>query len=121
MIKTLGLAAVALASTTLIAAAQTPERYASASSQGACYIASDLTGDGLRLTAWSTSAEPGSYRLVVTQRTGGGGFDIVQEGDAPASYQQPEWLSDIVLDTEARFDARLSVWDQYGQLICQTG
>jgi len=84
----------------------------------ACHIELASTPDGLLVTAWG-QGEPGSnYRMVVTQRMGGGGFDIVQEGDVPASGSEDTLLSDILLDTDADFSARLSTWNANGDPVC---
>ena len=56
--------------------------------------------------------------MVVTQRIGGGGFDIVQEGDVPLSGSEDTLLSDILLDTDADFSARLSTWNANGDPVC---
>ncbi|WP_417482806.1 curli-like amyloid fiber formation chaperone CsgH [Maricaulis sp.] len=84
----------------------------------ACHIELADTPDGLLVTAWSQGEAGGNYRMVVTQRMGGGGFDIVQEGDVPANGTGDALLSDILLDTEADFTARLSTWDANGEPLC---
>jgi len=78
------------------------------------------TPDGLVLTAWSAPDYTASWRMVVTQRTGGGGFDIVQEGEVPAG-REPVVVSDLLLDTGTDFSASLTAWDAYGDPVCQTG
>jgi hypothetical protein len=84
----------------------------------ACHIEVAETPDGLLVTAWGLGDAGSNYRMVVTQRTGGGGFDIVQEGDVPAGGSEAALLSDIMLDTGAAFSARLSTWDAAGDEIC---
>ncbi|WP_417469688.1 curli-like amyloid fiber formation chaperone CsgH [Maricaulis sp.] len=84
----------------------------------ACHIELADTADGLLVTAWGQGEAGSNYRMVVTQRMGGGGFDIVQEGDLPANGAGDSLLSDILLDTEADFTARLSTWDANGEPLC---
>jgi hypothetical protein len=84
----------------------------------ACHIELADTPDGLLVTAWGQGEAGSNYRMVVTQRMGGGGFDIVQEGDVPANGAGDTLLSDILLDTEADFTARLSTWDANGEPLC---
>jgi len=84
----------------------------------ACHIELADTPDGLLVTAWGRGEAGSNYRMVVTQRMGGGGFDIVQEGDVPANGAGDALLSDILLDTEADFTARLSTWDANGEPLC---
>ncbi|SDM24146.1 curli-like amyloid fiber formation chaperone CsgH [Maricaulis salignorans] len=84
----------------------------------ACHIELAATPDGLLITAWGEGEAGSNYRMVVTQRTGGGGFDIVQEGDVPLSGSEDTLLSDILLDTDADFSARLSTWNASGDPVC---
>ena len=84
----------------------------------ACHIEADQTPDGLLLTAWGRGDAGDNYRMVVTQRTGGGGFDIVQEGDVPLTNGEDALLSDMILDTDASFSARLSTWNAAGDEAC---
>ncbi|MEA1942982.1 MAG: curli-like amyloid fiber formation chaperone CsgH [Pseudomonadota bacterium] len=85
-----------------------------------CGIDVAETGDGLVLTAWSAPEYTSNWRMVVTQRTGGGGFDIVQEGEVPAG-QGPVVVSDLLLDTDTDFSARLTAWDAQGDPVCRIG
>mgnify|MGYP003635420444 CR=1 FL=1 len=87
-------------------------------SSSACHIEMDETSDGLLVTAWGRGDAGTNYRMVVTQRMGGGGFDIVQEGDVPAGSGEAALLSDILLDTGAGFSARLSTWNAAGDQVC---
>jgi len=84
-----------------------------------CYITSSENEGAIYLTAWGSGEQSGSYRMVVTQRMGGGGFDIVQEGDFIANAGEPVILSDMELDVEASFSAQLSTWAPDGQAICE--
>jgi hypothetical protein len=84
----------------------------------ACHIEMAETPEGLLVTAWGLGDAGSNYRMVVTQRTGGGGFDIVQEGDVPAGRSEAALLSDILLDSGAAFSARLSTWNAAGDEIC---
>ena len=84
----------------------------------ACHIELAATPDGLLVTAWGEGEAGSNYRMVVTQRMGGGGFDIVQEGDVPLSGSEDTLLSDILLDTDADFSARLSTWNANGDPVC---
>ncbi|WP_339743203.1 curli-like amyloid fiber formation chaperone CsgH [uncultured Maricaulis sp.] len=88
-------------------------------SNSACHIEMAETPDGLLVTAWGMGDAGSNYRMVVTQRMGGGGFDIVQEGDVPAGGSEDALLSDILLDTDANFSARLSTWNATGELVCR--
>lgn len=97
-----------------------PVPQSAGSAPGACGIDVAETADGLVLTAWSEPEMTASWRMVVTQRTGGGGFDIVQEGEVPAG-QGPVVVSDLLLDTGADFSARLTAWDAYGDPVCRFG
>jgi hypothetical protein len=87
-------------------------------SSSACHIEMAETPDGLLVTAWGRGDAATNYRMVVTQRMGGGGFDIVQEGDVPAGGSEAALLSDILLDTGAGFSARLSTWNAAGDEVC---
>ena len=97
-----------------------PAQEIAGSAPAACGIDVAETADGLVLTAWSAPEYAASWRMVVTQRTGGGGFDIVQEGEVPAG-QGPVIVSDLLLDTGADFSARLTAWDAYGDPVCRFG
>lgn len=89
----------------------------------ACYIDVATAGDAVVLTAWSASDAQSTYRMVVTQRFGSGGFDIVQEGDIePLEIDgAPQLLSDMELDVDAEFSARLTTWNADGDIICRWG
>lgn len=84
----------------------------------ACHIEMAETPEGRLVTAWGKGDAGSNYRMVVTQRMGGGGFDIVQEGDVPAGLHEDALLSDILLDTGAAFSARLSTWNGAGEQVC---
>lgn len=86
----------------------------------ACHIEVDATPEGRLVTAWGFGEAGSTYRMVVTQRVGGGGFDIVQEGDVPADTAEASLLSDILLDSDASFRARLSTWNASGEPLCQS-
>ena len=90
-----------------------------------CYIDVAETDDGLQLTAWGLGLDNASYRMVVTQRMGGGGFDIVQEGEIPAPELETEEdafiLSDMLIATDAEFSAELMTWNTQGDQICRWG
>ena len=84
-----------------------------------CFVAAEDDEDGILITAWADAGAAGSYRMVATQRTGGGGgFDIVQEGDFNSSPEYPVLLSDMILDVEAEFSIRLKTWNVDGELSC---
>ncbi len=87
-------------------------------SDSACHIEAAETPDGLLITAWGMGEAGSNYRMVVTQRMGGGGFDIVQEGDLPAGSHEDALLSDILLDPGTDFSARLSTWNAAGEPVC---
>lgn len=85
----------------------------------ACYVAAEDDEDAIILTAWAEAGASGSYRMVATQRTsGGGGFDIVQEGDFDSPNDYPVLLSDMILDVDADFSIRLKTWNPSGELNC---
>jgi hypothetical protein len=84
----------------------------------ACYFTTRDTADGILIEAWSSGDYAGSYQMSVTQHYGGGGFDIVQEGDFDVIDGNANLLSDIILDVEASFTARLSTWSTDGDKIC---
>lgn len=89
-----------------------------------CYIDMVETEDGILLTAWGETLHQSSYRMVVTQRFGGGGFDIVQEGEIPLAEEAGDdmlVLSDMILDVEADFSAKLTTWNAEGDQICRWG
>ncbi|MBO6764775.1 curli-like amyloid fiber formation chaperone CsgH [Maricaulis sp.] len=88
--------------------------------EAACGIDVSQTSDGLLLTAWSAPSRTRTWRMVVTQRTGGGGFDIVQEGDVPPGDGAVA-VSDLLIDTGADFSARLTAWDANGDPVCRFG
>lgn len=95
-----------------------PAQTAANASGPACHIEMANTPDGLLVTAWAMGDAGSNYRMVVTQRMGGGGFDIVQEGDVPAGIGEDSLLSDILLDTGADFSARLATWNAAGEQVC---
>lgn len=90
-----------------------------------CYIDVAETDDGLQLTAWGLGFDNASYRMVVTQRMGGGGFDIVQAGEIPAPELEDDEgafiLSDMLIATDAEFSAELMTWNAQGDQICRWG
>lgn len=86
-----------------------------------CGIEVEETGDGLLLTGWAVPRETGSWRMTVYQSAGGGGFDIVQEGDFRTAGESMVPLSDMLIDTGAEFSARLTVWDAAGHAVCRYG
>jgi hypothetical protein len=86
-----------------------------------CGIEIEETGDGLLLTGWAVPYEAGSWRMVVYQSTGGGGFDIVQEGDLRPSNQAYVPLSDMLIDSGSEFSARLTTWNAAGEPTCRYG
>jgi hypothetical protein len=123
LITKLNLVAAAIAGTVTVAAlADDPtasEMYASAADEPSCFVSSSGDEDGILVMAWADPGASGSYRMVATQRTGGGGgFDIVQEGDFNASSENPELLSDMTMDVDAQFSIRLKTWNQAGELSC---
>jgi len=87
----------------------------------ACGIDLTETVDGLVLTAWSAPDAGTSWDMIITQRTGGGSFDIYQGGEIEARGEGAVILSDITLDMETDFNARLSTWNQQGRLLCRWG
>lgn len=95
-----------------------PVEPAPTAESSACHIEYAETPDGLLISAWGQGEAGDNYRLVVTQRMGGGGFDIVQEGDVPAGGSENALLSDIMLDNGTSFNARLSTWNAAGDQIC---
>jgi hypothetical protein len=121
-INILAINTIAIAGAALIAIqpgeAALSDSSAAISSDSACHIEMADTPDGLLVTAWGLGDAGSSYRMVVTQRMGGGGFDIVQEGDVPAYGSESALLSDILLDTGADFSARLSTWNAAGEPLC---
>jgi hypothetical protein len=86
-----------------------------------CFIDVETVDDGVVLSAWSDGNYGSAYRMVVTQSYGGGGFDLVQEGEIPMADGQPTLLSDMWLDVDASFTARLSTWSADGELMCSWG
>jgi hypothetical protein len=86
-----------------------------------CFIDVETIDDGVVLSAWSHGSAGSAYRMVVTQSYGGGGFDLVQEGEIPLVEGAPVLLSDMWLDVEASFTARLSTWSAEGELVCSWG
>ncbi|RKR00396.1 curli-like amyloid fiber formation chaperone CsgH [Maricaulis maris] len=87
----------------------------------ACGIDLTETVDGLVVTAWSAPDAGASWDMIVTQRTGGGSFDIYQGGDIEPRGEGAVILSDITLDMETDFNARLSTWSAQGELLCRWG
>ncbi|MCR9267476.1 MAG: hypothetical protein NXI03_07880 [Alphaproteobacteria bacterium] len=73
---------------------------------------------GFLLTAWSELAQPGSWSLLVTQSTGGGGFDIMQSGDLDPREGHDPVLSSIDVEAGYSVSARLTLWDVNGMAIC---
>lgn len=86
-----------------------------------CFVDVERADDGLLVSAWTDPGYGGVYRMVVTQRYGASGFDIVQEGDVPAGAGGNVLLSDVWLDVEADFVVRLSTWTNDGELLCTWG
>ena len=85
----------------------------------ACYVAVDDDEDGILISAWADAGASGYYRMIATQRAdGGGGFDIVQEGDFNSSNEDPQLLSDMILDVDSEFVIRLKTWNSAGELSC---
>lgn len=87
----------------------------------ACGITVEDGGDGMLLTAWSAADRPASWRMVVTQSTGGGSFDLVQEGDIEPGADAYIALSEMLIDVDARFSAELTVREPDGLLSCRYG
>jgi hypothetical protein len=83
-----------------------------------CYFTTRDTSDGILIEAWASGDYAGSYQMSVTQHFGGGGFDIVQEGDFDSGDGNAYLLSDMTLDVEASFTARLSTWSTDGDKVC---
>ena len=86
-----------------------------------CGITVEDGGDGMLLTAWSAADRHGSWRMVVTQSTGGGSFDLVQEGDIEPQADAYITLSEMLLDVDAGFSAELTVRAPDGLLSCRYG
>jgi hypothetical protein len=90
------------------------------SAPDACWL--DVTSDpygGRMVSAWAAPGFDGAYRLVMTRRTGGGGFDIVQEGAIESWADDGGPLSEVWVGDEERFSARYHVYDASGGLICE--
>jgi len=87
----------------------------------ACGIDLTETVDGLVVTAWSAPDAGSSWDMIITQRTGGGSFDLYQGGDIEPYGEGAVILSDITLDMETDFSARLSTWSPQGDLLCRWG
>jgi len=123
VLSKLNLIAAALASAGFFAAiADEPSELsgdAEASMITPCYVTSSQSAGTVLLTAWGSGERDGSYRMVVTQRMGGGGFDIVQEGGFAANAGEPVILSDMELDVEARFSVNLMTWSSEGDPVCE--
>ena len=86
----------------------------------ACWL--DVNADpygGRTVSAWAAPGLDGEYRLVLTRRTGGGGFDIVQEGAIESWTDDGGPLSEVWVGDNERFSASYSVWDRAGGLICE--
>ncbi|WP_291844803.1 curli-like amyloid fiber formation chaperone CsgH [Maricaulis sp.] len=96
-------------------------RLADMGSGSACGIDLTETVDGLVVTAWSAPEAGASWDMIITQRTGGGSFDIRQSGDIEPYGEGAVILSDITLDMETDFNARLSTWSPQGELLCRWG
>ena len=79
-------------------------------------VAPDAEG-GRILTAWASPDLAGDYRLVVTRRMGGGGFDIVQEGDVDPAWAD-DGLSEVWVGDNEDFSARLDIWAQSSEPVC---
>ena len=73
---------------------------------------------GFLLTAWSELSMPGSWSLLVTQSTGGGGFDIMQSGDLDPRDGHDPVLSSIEVNAGYAVSARLTLWDADGMAVC---
>ncbi|WP_300545654.1 curli-like amyloid fiber formation chaperone CsgH [Maricaulis sp.] len=87
----------------------------------ACGIDVSETEDGLLLTAWSAAEISDSWRMVVTQSAGAGGFDIVQSGEVDGNGPGAVVVSDMLVDTGAEFSARLTTWNAAGETVCRYG
>ncbi|WP_323762189.1 curli-like amyloid fiber formation chaperone CsgH [Maricaulis sp.] len=96
-------------------------RIAQLGSGPACGIDLTETVDGLVVTAWSAPDAGASWDMIITQRTGGGSFDIYQAGEIGGRGDAAVILSDITLDMETDFNARLSTWSPQGELLCRWG
>jgi len=96
-------------------------RLAALENGDACGIDLTETVDGLVLTAWSAPEPGASWDMVITRRSGDGSFDIYQSGDVESYGEAAVILSDITLDMETDFSARLSTWSPQGELICRWG
>ncbi|OLF80814.1 hypothetical protein AWH62_13915 [Maricaulis sp. W15] len=96
-------------------------RLADMGNGSACGIDLTETVDGLVVTAWSAPDAGASWDMIVTQRTGGGSFDIYQGGDIEPRGEGAVILSDVTLDMETDFNARLSTWSAQGELLCRWG
>ena len=73
------------------------------------------------ITAWSGPEAGSTWDMVITQRTGGGSFDIRQAGDIEPFGERAIILSDVTLDMETDFNASLSTWSAQGELLCRWG
>jgi hypothetical protein len=86
---------------------------------------SAASGDGRLIQAWADSAAlpggQGSYRLDLNRRTGGGGFDMAQEGAVPADPYAPQdpYLSEVWINNGERVSGVLRIHDSHGALICE--
>ena len=123
LITKLNLVALAIAGSVTVAALADETAAidvdANATYEPSCYVYASDDEDGVLVTAWADAGLSGSYRFVATQRTGGGGgFDIVQEGDFNASGENSELLSDMIMDVDAQFSVRLKTWNQAGKISC---
>lgn len=96
-------------------------RLAELDTGAACGIDLTETADGLVITAWSGPEAGSTWDMVITQRTGGGSFDIRQAGDIEPFGERAIILSDVTLDMETDFSASLSTWSAQGELLCRWG
>ena len=87
----------------------------------ACGIDVVAADEGVVLTAWSEPGNARSWRMVVTQSMGSGGFDLVQSGDVTSFGEGAVILSDMELDMDAAFTARLTTWNAAGETLCRIG
>ena len=96
-------------------------RLAELDTGAACGIDLTETADGLVITAWSGPEAGSTWDMVITQRTGGGSFDIRQAGDIEPFGERAIILSDVTLAMETDFNASLSTWSAQGELLCRWG
>ncbi|WP_203292924.1 curli-like amyloid fiber formation chaperone CsgH [Maricaulis parjimensis] len=84
----------------------------------ACGIDRADNADGFVLTAWNELSSASSWSLLVTQSTGGGGFDISQSGDVEFLETGDPVLSEMEIYAGYSVSARLTVWDADGLAVC---